>query len=411
MRVAILGLVISVASLSGAVACSSTGVASEEPNGPSAGGAGGTSSAGGAGGSGGSEAAGTGGASAGTGTGGTINLAGSGGSGPVENCQATEVPGTRTPADILIVLDRSGSMEDSGKWPAATGALESMLSTADPELGMGFLRFPEGSTSPCANPLDLICTTDFECTDISDTPNVPVGPLKETKNLIQDAIASTGPNGGTPTLWALRKAYKYMAERETNNDRYVLLVTDGDPTTHTVLPGFGDFAVACGEIPELAKAPTEARKGTPSVRTFVIGAPGVSSSGQEVLSGIAQNGGTCRPGGSASAKTCHYQIGSSNFQDALAKTLEDITASVTNCTYSLPTPSGGAVDPDKVNVVVKSSDGDTKIFKDVSHEDGWDYTDDSKTKVQVYGPQCEAIKAKKEDATVQIGLGCQTEVK
>ena len=213
-----------------------------------------------------------------------------------------------------------------------------------------------------------------------------------------------------PTLWALRKAYKYMSELQTDSERFVLLVTDGVPTF--VTPPFGGFpeiGTNCGTKGELGTATSDARKGNPPVRTFVIGAPG-SEDGLEILSGLALNGGTCKPGGSHSSYTCHYQIGASNFEQELAATLTQIAGSVSNCTYAVPVPDGEEVDPDLVNVVVTTSEGEKTIFKDGNQQDGWDYTDDSKTKIQIFGPECDAIN-KGTEATVKIALGCKTQVK
>jgi hypothetical protein len=395
MRAAFLG----VALVLGLAACSSAGGAgADDPPG-----GGGTSSGtpGGSGGEGGEGGAG--------GTGGGVNLAGSTGAGGEKECQAKETPGKRVPAALLVVLDRSGSMNDAGKWPAATSALNQMLATADPELSMGLSRFPEGTPAPCGL-TDIACQVNFECTDIKDIPNVPVGPLKDTKAQIQNLIATTKPNGGTPTLWALRKAYKYMQELQTDSERFVLLVTDGVPTF--VTPPFGGFpemGTNCGTKAELGKETSDARKGNPPVRTFVIGAPG-SEEGLEILSGLALNGGTCRPGGSHSSFTCHYQIGAANFEKELADTLTQIAGSVSNCTYAVPVPSDEEVDPEKVNVVVTTAEGETVVLKDTNQQDGWDYTDDSKTKIEIFGPQCEAIN-KGTSATVKIALGCQTKVK
>jgi hypothetical protein len=287
-----------------------------------------------------------------------------------------------------------------------------MLGSADPELNVGLLRYPEGTPSGCPLPITvegLACEINFECKDIKTTANVPVGPLKDTKTQIQGVIATTKPDSDTTPTWpAVRAAYNYMRDLQTDSERYVLLVTDGVPTFVTDL--FGTIVGQdCGTKTQLGQEASDARKGNPPVRTFVIGAPG-SEDGLEILSGLALNGGTCRPGGDHGSFTCHYQIGAANFQQELAETLTQIAGSVSNCTYAVPVPSGEEVDPDKVNVVVTTGEGETTLFKDTSKQDGWDYTDDSKTKIEIHGPTCEAIN-KGTEATVKIGLGCQTKVK
>lgn len=372
-----------------------------------------TGSAGSAGsngpGAGGGDAGGAGGAA-----GGGVNLMGgmTGGNDPV--CQAKEQPGQRVPANLLIILDRSGSMQDGGKWSAAVGALNTMVDTAAPDLKVGLLRYPENTPNPnMCNPFDICtflpCQLDHECTDIAKQPNVPVGPLSQTRDQIKNIVSITDPNGGTPTRWALKRGWEYMKNLGGEGDKFVLLVTDGEPTTASAPIGCSPAAgLECGQLSDIAKETTDARTGTPSVRSFVIGAPGTESS-QEVLSGIAQNGGTCRPGGSPANLTCHYQIGSANFEKDLADTLKAITGSVSNCTYNVPTPENEMVDPDKVNVIITTSDGEQTIGKDSTHQNGWDYTDDSKSKIQIYGAPCDAIN-QGPSASVKIALGCQTKL-
>jgi Mg-chelatase subunit ChlD len=411
MRAAFLGVALV---LGLAAACSSAGGAgADDPPG------GGGTSSGTPGGSGGSG--GEGGEAGEGGAGGGVNLAGSTGSGGEKACQAKETPGKRVPAALLVVLDRSGSMNDNNKWSSAVSALNQMLATADQELGMGILRYPENTNAPgCPVIPDLLdpdglckfntCTKNHGCVDIKQTPHVPVAPLKTSAAQIQSLMASTKPGGETPTLGALQVAYKYMQELQTDSERFVLLVTDGVPTfaggPEIGCPLAGE---TCGTKAQLGTLTSDARKGNPPVRTFVIGAPG-SEGGLEILSGLALNGGTCRPGGSHSSYTCHYQIGAANFQQELAATLTQIAGSVSNCTYAVPVPSDGKVDPDKVNVVVTTAEGETVVLKDTDQQDGWDYTDDSKTKIEIFGPQCEAIN-KGTSATVKIALGCKTEVK
>jgi hypothetical protein len=195
----------------------------------------------------------------------------------------------------------------------------------------------------------------------------------------------------------------------------VLLITDGEPTTHTPPMNLGPLQlpesnIECGTEQDIyADAVTARTQLHPPVKTFVVGVPGTESS-QDVLSSIANSGGTCRPGGSPGSNTCHYQIGSGSFKSDLTKVLVEISGKVISCTYAVPTGQGD-VDPDLVNVVLTGQDGTkNQIFKDTAHQDGWDYTDGSHSAVTVYGPQCEAIQGAKV-ASVSVALGCKTVVR
>jgi len=141
----------------------------------------------------------------------------------------------------------------------------------------------------------------------------------------------------------------------------------------------------------------------------VWGSPG-SENAAEHLSTLALNGNTAKDSScSAVAGNCHYQIGSTNFQDELEQVLGQIAGVISDCIFDIPTGTEG-VDPNMVNVVVETADGTVEIYMDPLHQDGWDYTDPSHSKIQLFGPACELYKESKGNA-VTIVLGCETVVK
>lgn len=405
-------------------------------DGNASGGAGGDSSGGTGKGSGGDgNGDGSGGGSGGSGGGGApAIITGQGGMGTVDPgtdaCAKSEVDANRVPANLLILLDRSGSMSDGGKWDSAVSSIFFALDNSDPSIGMGFLRFAEGNFNdlafsnclsaamlqgfPGAPPFPPECPAimaDAGCNDIAEMPQVPIGPLAQTRDQIKAVINATSPTGGTPTRWALRHAWDYMAKADLKGERYVLLVTDGEPNTYSPAQQVGFFTLPetanlCGTLADIANDTTTAFMGTPQVKTFVIGVPGADSAdAKEVLSGIALNGGTCKPGGSFDARTCHYEVGKLNFEDELKAALTEIAGKVAGCVFEVPT--GDNVDPNLVNVVVESPGGKVPLLKDAMHTDGWDYTDANKNKIEVFGAQCEAVK-KNTTSKVSIYLGCKT---
>jgi hypothetical protein len=266
----------------------------------------------------------------------------------------------------------------------------------------------------CAfSPSDPACAAQFAdggCKDVDPNPVVAVGPLSQTKPAIASWLASNKPSGNTPTLWALKTAYGIMKGLNVEGDRYVLLMTDGEPNTHAP-PMFGlpETNVECKQLSDIEAEALAASGGSPSVRTFVIGSPGSEGAGQ-FLSQLAINGLTPRsPVCTAAAKDCHYQIGKGNFEADLEAALNEITGAVSDCVFSIPEGTG-EVDPDLVNLVIETSKGTLETFKDPAHQDGWDYTDASKKKIQLFGPACEAFKAEK-GAKASVILGCKTIVK
>ncbi len=368
------------------------------------------------------------GASGSTGTdgvgGGFSNSTGVGGLG--ENCGATTYA-SQVPPSLLILLDRSGSMSGDdntpNKWSPTVQAVANMMAAAPSDMEVGLLPFPAGNFDSsglalCAlNPSSSGCAALFAdggCQDVDQTPVVAVGPLSQTEAPINQWLNANGPDGGTPTLWALKTAYDIMRAYNAQGERYVLLITDGEPNVHTPEMTIGPFTfpesnIECKTTAEIEAEALAASSGSPVVKTFVIGSPGAEPAAK-FLSQVALNGLTPKsPNCSPAAGDCHYQIGQASFQGDLEAALESITGSISDCVFAIP-QGNEEVDPDKVNVQLETSAGTTLVYKDTSHTDGWDYTDASHTKIQIYGPACEAYKAEK-GAKVTIVLGCETVVK
>lgn len=335
-------------------------------------------------------------------------------------CASATFSGKKVPASVLIVLDRSASMQDGGKWSAAVSALQSALAKADSDLPVGLLVYPEGKFDSTAiitctfNPAAPGCADklkDSGCKDISTTPHVAVAPLSTSRPQITSKLAATSPNGdNTPTRWALKNAWAHMKTVAAKGDRFVLLVTDGEPSTHSPPVGtLPEMAVECADKPTIEGEATAAATGSPAVKTFVIGAPG-SEKAAPHLSQIAFNGQTPKdPSCIPSAGNCHYQIGAASFEADLTKVIEEITGKIATCIFEVPT--GTDVDPNKVNVTVEAGGKTSDLYQDSKHADGWDYTDGSKTRIEIHGPACEEIKKNAGSASVKILLGCKTRVK
>lgn len=353
-------------------------------------------------------------------------VGGSNGTGTISETCGASTFANQVPGSILIVLDKSGSMSGGDgqpdKWGPTVTAINAMMALSSPDLGMGLLPFPEGKfddsglVSCALNPSSPQCAAIFAdggCQDIAMTPVVPVGPLSQTQAQIAGWLDANGPGGNTPTLWALKRAYAYMSTVDVPGERFVLLITDGIPTTYTPamgIPGFmfPESNIECKDLADIEAEALAAAAGAPKLKTFVIGSPG-SEGAADFLSQVAINGETPKsPGCSAAAGDCHYQIGKANFQQELEMALADISGKLSECVFEIP--DGENADPDYVNVELQTEGMKTPLYKDVAHADGWDYTDDTHTKVELFGPACEQFKAEK-GAQVSIILGCKTEVK
>ncbi len=282
--------------------------------------------------------------SAGSGGGLSGNGGGSGGLPP--GCAADTYGGQLVPLDMFIMLDRSGSMNDAGKWPAVTNAINSFVQLPDAVgIGIGLGVFPTkpavkpptncaagcGFYGPCLggfctgglSPNDSCIDTDYA------TPVVPIATLPGAASAITSAINAQSANGAsTPTTPALRGAMQYAtpwAAAHPDHITVVVLATDGDPNNCDP-----------NDVSHVALAAQTAYQSKPSVRTFVIGVGSSLTS----LNQIAQSGGTDKALIVDTASDPGKQ-----FLDAL----NQIRGAV-GCTYNIPDTGGKTPDFKKVNV-------------------------------------------------------------
>jgi hypothetical protein len=317
------------------------------------------------------------------------------------------------PANILVVLDRSGSMNcnlppitDSAaceKNPVQMDATQptkwAVVKTA---LKEAFAALPGTSSVG----LSYFSTND-EC-GANSAPSVAVNALTPTQ------IATLGANldgakalGGTPIVGATVLAYKHLHQQaQVVGNKFVLVLTDGSETCDAA------------KIDQLA---TEIPKAmSVNIRTFVIGAPG-SEGARGMLSEMAFLGGTaqsasCQHGGlGATAGDCHFDMTTSkDFGVDLAAALRRISGALT-CSFDLPASPGSPLDLTRVNVrYTKASGVISNIPQDKSSAcqegaQGWQYSSDN-TKILLCGSICDEVKID-ETGRVDIVLGCTTVVK
>ena len=151
-------------------------------------------------------------------------------------CTASTQSATMRTANMLIVLDKSGSMGKPGlgsatsKWDAMKTALNTALNRSRTHHQLRARPVPEGGRA-------VHCTGDACCQTpaLADPLTVPVGPGVETVPRSSAALDATAPGGGTPMAGALSRALDYYTTGDGFNlpgDKYVLLVTDGGPNCH-----------------------------------------------------------------------------------------------------------------------------------------------------------------------------------
>ena len=239
-------------------------------------------------------------------------------------------------------------------------------------------------------------------------PAVEIGPLATVASEISQAIGATGPNGNTPTLAALAGAIEHAKEWATAHPQHVvvdIIATDGQPH------GCEDDVDYPDDIDHITKAASDGLKGTPSIRTFVIGVTSPDSpDGQTFVNNlklIAQSGANLDP----------FLVDTT--QDVNAKFLEalnQIRGAALGCTYSIPTPQSGEADLPNLSVLFTPSGGTTQSFGRVADTsqcpasgDGWCFNSaSSPTQIILCPSSCTKVSADTK-GQVDIRVPCKGE--
>jgi len=126
-------------------------------------------------------------------------------------------------ADVLILFDRSGSMDTafgSGtRYQAAAALLSDLALTYAAHVKFGYQEMPGRQG----------CESSFLCGCCASAPTV--GVAGNNGQAVAAAIAAAAPmDGNTPTAASLQAALAYYEKLDDGiNNRFVLLATDGEP--------------------------------------------------------------------------------------------------------------------------------------------------------------------------------------
>ena len=299
------------------------------------------------------------------------------------DCGEKSKTATKVPPEILILLDRSGSMNEdinggtcndggigvgancgaTSKWAFMVPAINQVVMETEADVNWGLKFFPDNTINSC---------------NVSTTAAVPVG--AGNAGAIASAImASTSANGGvmtgynnTPTRSGMVGATTYLQSVTTTNPKFILLATDGVPTCSAIGPGGMDDAASEAAVVAANSA---------GFKTFVVGIA-TGGSADLTLSTLAKAGGLPRQG-----TPSYYPV--STAAD-LAAAVRTFIGAANTCTFQVgPAPTDdGTTD---VNRIVVYGDG-VEIKIDATHMNGYDYTDSTHQSIEVHGPQCDQIK-------------------
>ena len=263
-------------------------------------------------------------------------------------CEGLSVAAEPVAPNMLVVLDRSDSMNDEvggeSKWDIAGEAMSLILTTYGDRVRFGLSMY-----ASVTNPGGNACNPGDLDVDVGDG----------TATAVQMAISNTDAATNTPIGSTLQARVGYSGLADTAHPNYILLLTDGAETCD------GDGVDAVQTL----------RAQTPEVKTFVVGFGGEVD--EDSLNAMATEGGTALPGDPA-----YYQADDAA---ALNQAFESIIGTALACSYQL---SEEPSSPDGIYVYF---DG-TAVERDTTGAGGWDY-DEASNQVRFSGASCESLES------------------
>lgn len=245
------------------------------------------------------------------------------------SCAQTGSEAEPVDLDIIVLLDRSGSMYGPN-WLGATTALKQFVQDPISDgIRVGILYFPVDMPSD-----GIVCNAIHY-----ETLAVPIGPLPQQAQSIVESIDTQVPNGGSTPMYGAIEGTLFAAVQEQvaqpNHKVIVVFASDGDPNS---------CPAQQNNIPVIAELMKNAHEMS-GIETYVIAISGASILN---LDQLAAAGGTGKA----------YDV-TGNI-DNFAQKMAEIRATALACEYIIPPPPANEpFELDKVVVKYVAADGTT----------------------------------------------------
>jgi len=335
-------------------------------------------------------------------------------------CAGWTTEGENLPAVLFIVSDVSGSMDQEApggggtKWEITHDALQNALDSLPGSTAVGIISYPNlgDGTGESDEPREV-----SECVNTDELVPIDVlgGAGSAQRAALQNHLDDVNTGGGTPT----HDAYRYglvngLLPYETSYSRFMLIITDGQPT-------YAQNCIGNGQVDQNPPTPVEpiieeiSGAAAMGIRTFIIGSPG-SEEGHQTgedyrpwLSEAAVQGGTAPAGCDVGGPNyCHMDMTEApDFSAALEEGLAQIAGQINSCTYAVAAPPAGQmIDMNQVNMIVTFGDGSSElILRDDNGEctEGWQLDDNEQ--IVLCGATCDRVQADT-GSHVELLFGC-----
>ncbi len=270
--------------------------------------------------------------------------------------EMTEVPG-----NILVVYDKSGSMNEAWNLPDGTPSTkliaagkaftDAIIPTAT-KVNVGTIFFPSSSN----------CGVDA----LNSGKQIDMMTGTAYLNAWVTYWNSNKAGGNTPLLEALKQADATLTNTTFTGTTVVMVITDGDPN--------------CGWDATMANGLATKWLGN-GVKTYVIGLPGTSNNGVTVLNDLAVAGGTTMFFNTTDSMALQTQINMISTQT--------VTTQLNSCKIKLNPPPPAA---DKVVMVATEKGMMLSVPRDLGANAGWTINA-AGTEVELTGLLCRDAKA------------------
>lgn len=306
--------------------------------------------------------------------------------GPTEACATLEVAAEPKVLDMVVLLDRSSSMNSKDKWEGATNALSSFFNDPTSDgINASLVFFPNPGAFVSNGP-----QCDAGMYDPTVSPNVELGPLPSHAGVLDYAMSTQEPDGFTPTQHALQGVVPFATQRRLEHpDHEVIIVvaTDGIPA-------------GCSDVTDESIYDEAIAAAVEGVSLYAIAFDGADV---EFVDGLAHAGGT--DGG----LDVTADIG--QFQDAM----DAIRDKNLGCSFTIPDSDETEFDKDKVNVTIDDGGHLIELTKvggplQCAGDASWYYdSEDDPTSIRLCETTC-ADYGTSEEAAISIVFGCPTKL-